>query len=327
MLATEGIGSMGTAWNAETIFLVQHFPLHVVQKPRHVFTLQLCSTSLGCGQVPELHVHNFGLELLEQRFVLIQPDFSKASIILHHLWHLDIIRSVCCISEEMSYSRTRNHLDVTTTSPHLECGFQVVATPTNHASIVETKPLPPIPANSEDPARGGRRHIWLRGDVAVARISVYQVQIPLEAPVPSRAHTIAIEVVLRNDVQKGHRQDARELANSHQQRLQPVDVHTGVRFEENKHLGVHCHCTHCSHLRSYEAHTRRGKYEERDERGDRSQCIQVGSVRLVAVRHHHDLIEVPLRSEVQDARQRASDMVKLLSAVGNDDGHLHVLEV
>jgi len=164
------------------------FPFHrhvnIVQVPLHVMALQFTSQRHDVIQSLQLDALGIRLHLVERIFIFIEPGLGNTLVVVHNSRHLDVVRAMRGIAEEMADSRAWNHFDVPSTPPDFHGGLDVVATPTNHAFVVELQSLPPVLPNCEDTARCRRRRNRLHcpNVILPGGRRVDQIEVPFESP-------------------------------------------------------------------------------------------------------------------------------------------------
>ena len=90
----------------------------------------------------------------------------------------------CRLPEEVAHARTWHNLDPTATAPDLHRELHMVAAPFKHAGVEQLQLLKPILTHCEDPTRGARARIRLRGRPnCTIGVGEYQIQVPLVSPV------------------------------------------------------------------------------------------------------------------------------------------------
>mmetsp|Transcript_178392 Transcript_178392/g.565971 ORF Transcript_178392/g.565971 Transcript_178392/m.565971 type:complete len:438 (+) Transcript_178392:63-1376(+) len=307
----------------DLVHLVLHFVVNVVEVPRHAFALQLRVVFVQGLHALQLHASSLGLHAVEVFQVVLKPNVGQPVVVCNHLVNLYRVWPVFRVAEEVANAGARHDLDKAAAAPDLHGQLEVVASPLQHAHVKQAEIEEPLPFDGKDASGGSRREVRLRAfSRCVPRAARHQVHVPLVPPNDRRCSVVGVPILLRDDVQRRHRQSLGIQHNPVKQRLQPILVHDAMALHEDDDgaLGL----LNASHFRPDEALPRRQR-DDLNLGGKRHQLLFLG-VR-VAVGDENVLLDQVVGGEVQERLHGTSQMHPLLLQPGQDDGDLEVFEL
>mmetsp|Transcript_52323 Transcript_52323/g.124898 ORF Transcript_52323/g.124898 Transcript_52323/m.124898 type:complete len:314 (+) Transcript_52323:198-1139(+) len=304
-----------------------HFEVNVVQVPLQVLALELLLQVF----IPldlrlhafQLHVHCLWLHLVEVAQVVLGPQLSQTFVVVHNSIHLNVIRPLGGIPVQVPHTRTRHHLDSTTTSPNLHGQLHVVSTPFAHSRVEQPKLVKPGLVYGKDSSRGAWAHVGLWTLRALTlRICVNEVEVPFVAPMPGAHWSVRVPILCGNHIQVRHGQRLRILHHSIENMLEPMLVRNAMGFVKNYHIA-------CSHLNTFGfGHHEANPLWKTIDFHLRRNLFELFLPRVcVAVRNPYILLDQAVWCHVNQSFHRSLHVLPLLTKPWNDDGNGGIAKV